>query len=107
MAELSPQERWDKWMVQAQNFAKRDNFLDALARAEMVLTEVNAALEDAAPEDRRSLERYRHRATRRHETFEASFEVWNKRIAERRAAATANAAEEMARTLPLGPDENI
>lgn len=107
MAELSPQERWDKWMVQAQNFAKRDNFLDALARADMVLTEVNSALEDARPEDRRALERYRHRATRRHETFEASFEVWNRAIAERREAATQGAALEMALVLPLGPNEVI
>ncbi|MFT5358079.1 MAG: heme oxygenase [Polyangiales bacterium] len=107
MAELSPQERWDKWMVQAQNFAKRDNFLDALARAELVLNEVNSALENAAPEERRALERYRHRATRRHETFAESFKVWNKHIADRREAATAGAAEEMAAVLPLGPHENI
>lgn len=107
MAELSPQERWDKWMVQAQNFAKRDNFLDALARADMVLLEVNAALKSAAPENRRALERYRHRATRRHETFAASFEVWNQRIAARRQAATDGAAAEMAAVLPLGPNELI
>ncbi|MEM6956878.1 MAG: hypothetical protein AAF411_22655 [Myxococcota bacterium] len=108
MAELTQRERWDKWMVQAQAFAKRENYIDALARAQMVLDEVSAALKaEADPKEASRLRRYEARAQRRRDTFEESFDVWNAKIAARRAASTANAAEEMAAPLPLGPDELI
>ena len=107
MAELTRQERWDKWMVQAQAFAAREHYIDAIARAQLVVDEVEDAVKGAAGTHKERLERYLRRAVRRQETFQASFDEWNAKIAARRAAATANAAAEMARPLPLGPDELI
>ncbi len=108
MADFSSRERWDTWMVQAQKFAEREVYMEAMARADLVLQECDLAIAQAVePELRTRLERYRYRAERRKAKFREQFEVWNARIAARRSAATLNAATEMARPLPLGPTEPI
>lgn len=95
-------------MVQAQKFAEREVYMEAMARADLVLREVDLAIAAAEePATRTRLERYRHRAERRKAKFREQFEIWNARIAARRSAATLHAADEMARPLPLGPSEPI
>lgn len=108
MAKLNDQERWDKWMVQAQDFAKREKYLEAIARSGLVINEVSAAVDKASEgRERNRLERVLKRAERRREIFQAAFDEWNSAIARRRALATQNAAEEMARPLPLPKNELI
>lgn len=107
MKDLTPRERWDIWMVQAQRFARRENYIDALGRARLVLAEVDTAIAEATEQDKAKLERFRHRVQRRIESFRKQFDAWNAKIAARRAASIANADAEMARPLPIGPDELI
>lgn len=107
MKDLKARERWDIWMVQAQRFARRENYIDALGRARMVLGEVDAVLQEASGDEKAKLERFRHRVHRRMESFRKQFDAWNAKIAARRAASIANADAEMARPLPLGPDELV
>jgi heme oxygenase len=107
MMDPSPRERWDVWMVQAQRFARRENYIDALGRVRLVLREVDEAIESATGEERTSLERYRARAERRATQIRAAFEAWNAKIAARRQSWTDASDEEMKRPLPLGPGEHI
>lgn len=107
MKDLTARERWDIWMVQAQRFARRENYIDALGRARLVLSEVDASLLEASGDEKAKLERFRHRVQRRMQSFRKQFDAWNAQIAARRAASIANADAEMARPLPLGPDELV
>ena len=107
MKDVTPRERWDLWMHQAQRFADRENYIDALGRARMVLEEVSttlAALIESGIDDER-LERFKSRVERRMAQYRKQFDIWNAKIAARRAANTAAAEEEMKRPLPIGPDE--
>jgi len=107
MKDVTPRERWEVWMHQAQRFADRENYIDALGRARMVLREVTEALEtgDLDEKDAQRLKRFAARVERRMKGYRKSFEIWNAKIAARRAAAIAASEQEMARPLPLGPDE--
>ncbi|HJL01679.1 MAG TPA: hypothetical protein RMH85_09485 [Polyangiaceae bacterium LLY-WYZ-15_(1-7)] len=108
MKDLTPRERWDVWMVQAQRFARRENYIDALGRLRLVLREVDEAVAaEADPAAKKKLERFRHRVARRRDRIREKFETWNAAIAARRAQNTADAEQEMKRPLPLGPDEHI
>ena len=107
MMDPSPRERWDVWMVQAQRFARRENYIDALGRVRLVLREVDAAIEAASGEERASLERFKARAERRAAQIRETFDAWNAKIAARRQTWTDAADEEMKRPLPLGPGEHI
>ncbi|MCA9615746.1 MAG: hypothetical protein H6721_08310 [Sandaracinus sp.] len=107
MMDASPRERWDVWMVQAQRFARRENYIDALGRLRLVLGEVDAAIESAEAGERMSLERYKARVERRVAQIRAAFEAWNAKIAARRQSWTDAADDEMKRPLPLGPGEII
>lgn len=107
MVDSTQRARWDTWMVQAQNFAKREIYMEAMARAQLVIDEVHAAIESASDDEKARLMRYRHRAERRQAKFREQFEVWNAAIAARRALATKNAATEMAEPLPIGSDQPI
>ena len=40
----SQAERWDVWAVQARNFAKRENFTDAVERMKLVRSSIAEAL---------------------------------------------------------------
>lgn len=107
MKDLSRRERWDVWMVQAQRFTRRENYIDALGRFRLVLAEVDAAIEDEQdPAELASLKRFRARAERRVNHTREAFEVWNAKIAARRQKWTDDAAQEMSRPLPLGPNEH-
>lgn len=108
MMDMKPRERWDAWMVQAQRFARRENYIDALGRVRRVLEEVQSAVDaetDAAELER--LRRFAHRVEKRHQRIRDQFEAWNEKIRARRQAATDNAANEMACPMPIGPNEMI
>ncbi|MAQ13189.1 MAG: hypothetical protein CMN30_33040 [Sandaracinus sp.] len=107
MKDVTPRERWDLWMHQAQRFADRENYIDALGRTRLVLQEIQATLEAGDPHSRehQRLEKFASRVEGRMKGYRKSFEIWNAKIAARRAAATANAEQEMAQPLPIGPDE--
>lgn len=107
MKDLTDRERWDIWMVQAQRFARRENYIDALGRARLVLGEVDAKIAEVTGDEKAKLERFRHRVQRRIESFRKQFDAWNAKIAARRAANIANSDVEMKAPLPLGPDERI
>ncbi|MEO0323438.1 MAG: hypothetical protein AAF447_10810 [Myxococcota bacterium] len=105
MKDITPRERWDVWMVQAQRFAQRENFIDALGRIRHVLQEVDAALPTLGDAEAKRLARFRDRVARRETKIRADFEAWNGAIAARRQASTADAEAEMSRPLPYGPGE--
>ena len=107
MKDVTPRERWEVWMHQAQRFADRENYIDALGRARMVLREVTDVLEAGGLDEKQAqrTQRFSARVERRMKGYRKSFEVWNAKIAARRAAAIASAEQEMAQPLPIGPDE--
>lgn len=107
MKDASQRERWDVWMVQAQRFTRRENYIDALGRVRLVLREVDEAIETSSGEERAELERFRARADRRATQIRETFDAWNAKIAARRLSWVAAADEEMKRPLPLGPGELI
>ncbi|MEM1413450.1 MAG: hypothetical protein AAGH15_01050 [Myxococcota bacterium] len=107
MKDVTPRERWDVWMVQAQRFAQRENYIDALGRIRAVLGEVDASLEGMEGDERVRLERFRARVVRREAKIRAQFDAWNTAIAARRQASIAAADEEMKQPLPYGPGEII
>ena len=108
MKDVTDRERWDVWLVQAQRFARRENYIDALGRVRMILSGVDAALTTVADDDDRTkLLRFRHRIEKRTSAIQKQFDEWNAKIAARRALSIANAEAEMERALPLGPDERI
>ncbi len=95
------QERWALWVVQARNFAKRENFSDAVARIRLVQSEVEAALAAVhEPAKRGDLQRQLKKIRRIHEEMRAQYDAWNSEIAKRRQATIDNAAGEMAMPLP-------
>ncbi len=95
-------------MVQAERFARRENYIDALGRTRLVLSEIDAALAEADDDkERTELTRYRAYVERRMKTIREQFDAWNAKIAARRAQSIAQADEEMKRPLPYGPDERL
>lgn len=98
----SDEERWAVWTVQARNFAKRQNFTDAVARMSLVRDAVAVALAettDAALRPR--LERHLARADEQLASLRTQYEAWRSEIAERRQKTIDQAAEEMAEPLPV------
>ncbi len=77
-------------LAQAANFARRENFADAMARAKAALrlaSESGDAVSKALAEQAVA-------------SYSASFEAWNAAIAQRRALRTENAAFEEKKPLP-------
>lgn len=105
MMDLTSRERWDVWMVQAERFARRENYIDALGRLRLILREIGEALEGADEEATAKLVRFQARVERRREAIRAKFEAWNAKIAARRQSWTEQADAEMKAPLPLAPDE--
>lgn len=106
MIDASDNERWAVWMVQARRFAERENFTDAVARAELVCNEVKRALaseQDLVRQGR--LKRKLARFEKQTADLRSRLEEWRGAIAARRARTIADAAEEMARPLPLSVDQ--
>jgi crotonobetainyl-CoA:carnitine CoA-transferase CaiB-like acyl-CoA transferase len=101
----SDEERWAVWMVQAHRFAKRENFTDALARTKLVRDAVQGALAGATGSEQRArLERRLARADEQVTSMNSRYEAWRSAIAARRQHTIDQAAEEMARPLPVPAD---
>lgn len=99
------EQRWAVWMVQARNFAKRENYTDAVARMRLVHDAVERALETATdPKDQARLERHKLRASEQLEDLQARYDAWHSEIAARRQHTIDSAAEEMARPIPTVVD---
>ncbi|NCQ33883.1 hypothetical protein GW813_02150 [bacterium] len=95
MTDASRRESLNRMLVQARRFAERDNFIDAIARVEHVLSELEGAGEAFAS--------LRAVAQGDLEDLRARDAVWAGAIAARRKATVDGAADEMARPLPLPP----
>jgi len=99
------EERWAVWMVQANRFAERQNFTDAVARMTLLRDEVRGALVRATdPTQRQRIERHLARAEERLESLQARCDAWRSEIAARRQRTIDQAAQEMARPLPVPAD---
>lgn len=96
------EERWAVWMVQARRFADRENFPDAVARIKLVRDAVRNAVGQATnATERARLESRLARANEQLDTMRSKYEAWRSKIAERRQHTIDQAAEEMARPLPV------
>jgi len=99
------EERWAVWMVQAERFAQRQNFADAVARMKLVRDQVRTALSEAADSKQRErIERHLARAQEQLTSLESQYEAWRSEIASRRERTINQAADEMARPLPVPAD---
>lgn len=97
----SQTERWAVWAVQARNFAKRQNFTDAVARMQLVRGAVAEALSQASdPAQKAKLEAYLARAEEQLAELQEQYDAWRSEIAKRRQHTIESAAEEMARPIP-------
>ena len=106
MSLQSDEERWAVWMVQARHFAKRENYTDAVARMKLVRESVQQTLDRETDQmNRARLERHLARANELLPELQAQYEAWRSAIAARRQQTIDQAAEEMARPLPLAADE--
>ncbi len=100
------EDRWAVWMVQARRFAQRDNHLDAVARIRTVIDAVEATLAaESDPMLRAQIEGHLIRAQELGSEMEVNLEAWRSKIGKRRQQTIDDAAEEMARPLPLRADE--
>ena len=98
--------RWNVWTVQARNFAKRENYADAVARMRIVRKSMEDALADQT--DARAKARVAAQLVRAEELLEeleSRADAWRSAIAARRQQTIDQAPEEMARPLPLAADE--
>jgi len=101
----SDEERWAVGMVQAERFAARQNFADAVARMKLLRDQVGVALSEAAdPKQRERIERYLARAEEQLTSMESQYDAWRSEIAVRRQRTINHAAEEMAAPLPVPAD---
>ena len=97
----SQKERWAVWAVQARNFAKRENYTDAVARMNLVRKSIEEALAEVTdPEDREDLQALLLRAEEQLADLRSRYEAWRSEIAARRQQTIDGAAEEMARPIP-------
>lgn len=103
MKDVTQEQRWTQWLVQAQNFARREQFVDALARARLVRKHVEGELRTAADEERRErLQRYLNRVDRQIERIKRERDAWWKRIADRYQERIAHQDEVVSQPLPGG-----
>jgi hypothetical protein len=101
----SDEERWAVWMVQADRFAQRENFTDAVARTRLVRDAVQQACGEATdPRHRQRLEWHLARANEQLASMELRHDAWRLEIATRRKNTIDQAEEEMARPLPVEAD---
>lgn len=106
MTSQADEDRWGVWTVQARNFAKRDQYPDAVARMRLVRNSIRAALDaQADPSKRARLTRQLARAQETLAEIESQSNQWRTAIATRRQQTIDQAAEEMARPLPLDVDQ--
>ena len=101
----SEKEKWAVWSVQARQFAKRENFTDAVARMKLVASSIADALAEVTdPGDKARLEAHLARAEEQLAELQAQYDAWRADIAARRQHTIDSAAEEMARPLPTEAD---
>ena len=101
----SHKERWAVWAVQARNFAKRQNFTDAVARMKLVRSSIEDTLAGVTDETQRArLEGHLARANEQLAELQAQYDAWRSEIAARRQHTIDSAEEEMARPLPVQAD---
>lgn len=94
-------EHWQVGMTQAQRFAARDNYFEAVGRLEAIGGEIDTALAAATDAKVRGrLERLRFQVTSQIRELSAKHAAWNARIAAIRDSHLQGAAEEMRRPLP-------
>ena len=92
-------------MVQARRFAERENFPDAVARMKLVRDAVRKAVGQAtSATERTRFEAMLARANEQLDSMQTQYEAWRSKIAERRQQTIDQAAEEMARPLPVTSD---
>jgi hypothetical protein len=104
MNDKSLEERWGIWMTQAQNFEKRENYVEAVSRAGLVAQSVSEALAlEVDPNTKARYAQLQLRAEKQRESLQRKLDAWNAKLAAHRAAVIAGAAEEMSRPLPLPP----
>jgi ElaB/YqjD/DUF883 family membrane-anchored ribosome-binding protein len=97
----SQKERWAVWSVQARNFAKRENYTDAVARMNLLHESIEEALAEVTdPADRKELQALRLRSEEQLAELRTQYEAWRSEIAARRQQTIDGAAEEMARPIP-------
>ena len=102
------QKNWDTWMVQANRFAKRENYLDAIGRMEHMLKDIHQASSTSTSEkDKTIIDNYRKRSKEQLNNFQKYFNLWNEKIRSRRMQAIHQASQETHKPLPLGPEEKI
>jgi hypothetical protein len=97
----SQKEQWAVWAVQARNFAKRQNFTDAVARMQLVehsIADALSGITDAKQKAR--VEAHLARASEQLAELQSQYDAWRSEIAERRQHTIDGAEEEMARPLP-------
>ena len=94
-------ENWQVGMTQAQRFADRENFFEAVGRLKAVQKEIDEVLAGTVdPKARGRIERLRFQVETQIHDLSAKHLAWNARIAEIRETHRLGAAEEMARPLP-------
>ena len=106
MSLQAAEDRWNVWTVQARNFAKRENYADAVARMRVVQKSMRDALgKETDPGNKARIEAHLARAEELLADLESRAEAWRSAIATRRQETIDQAAEEMAWPLPLAADE--
>lgn len=101
----SRRNRWATWTVQARNFAKRQNFTDAVARMKLVKSSIREALDGVSDaQEKTRLEAHLVRAEEQLAELQADYDTWRSEIARRRQHTIESAEEEMARPLPVTSD---
>ena len=90
MTDASLEQSVNRMLTQARNFAARENYIDAVARVEYVLTKLGDGHD-----------MLRARAEGELADYRARHAAWAKAIRERREATVDGAADEMARPLPV------
>ena len=94
-------ERWNRNLVQAAHFAETDNLTDAVARARLVVAEVEAALKDASATEIASLEAAKIRASRAAAAHEAAYRSWAEGVRSRENAFEDREHEAYDQPLPV------
>lgn len=92
------------WLAQARGFADNEQYLDAVARADLVVDEIARAVTEEKDAARRAkLERRLLHATRLRERLTRELDAWRSGIAKVYSRKIAEAADEMKRPLPKPP----
>lgn len=101
MSDKNREQEWVLQLHQAENFAAKENYLEAVGRARSLCRELESYI-SSDPDAR--VQAILLQAKGALSRYEGLFESWNSKIAARRENATLAAEEEMKRPLPLPAD---